>query len=440
MRSALLRTRRTIRLNTKSVRDARNSVALCLFGCLIAASLQAEDCRRHNSASWQFPEFSFASWGDTVRSRIVLVDRVDNKRLDLDLTHHPDTGATLRPDFSLRRSSDIFPGAPAAGGAEQIIDSIRQTNGGFIGFNLSKHEIANTGRYYYLPGSIQWYDAALTKRENTKLLSRLGNTGELVEDNQVMSILDWQPVADRVFAYGALGLAGRFDAYREGFFITQLQAPGNDNVTPMARMVWDLHGSRHYVFHHDFIAVDGDIVYFLEMSTFPSLFYYDTRNNDVEAKRLEGFPGSDSSMAYPPSDTFDGMYRAIERTEIPVGLYASDGFLYALLRRPQADGSTSWRVIKLRPDIAKGRVDRAMPDRQSEVVLPTQRTTRHIWVLPSKSVWVVLELGAMPQGSRKHQLLAAVTVPQRWIAEPDKSPLGGRAAVRCLSAVSEPLR
>ncbi len=43
--------------------------------------------------------------------------------------------------------------------------------------------------------------------------------------------------------------------------------------------------------HHQLIAVDGDVVYFLEMSTHPSLLYYDTR--DDARGRLEDFPGSD---------------------------------------------------------------------------------------------------------------------------------------------------
>lgn len=52
---------------------------------------------------------------------------------------------------------------------------------------------------------------------------------------------DWQPVAYQFFAYGALGI------------------------------VSDLHRHRHYALHHEFVAVDGDVVYFLEMGEYPSL-------------------------------------------------------------------------------------------------------------------------------------------------------------------------
>ena len=90
------------------------------------------------------------------------------------------------------------------------------------------------------------------------------------------------------------------------------------------------------------------------MSTHPSLLYYDTRS-DVHG-RLEGFPGSDKPIPYPPLDTIDGMYESVETMKIPVGLYSSGGFLYALLRQPEGSGVTSWKVIKLQPDLVNGTV------------------------------------------------------------------------------------
>ena len=189
-------------------------------------------------------DFSFATWGDTDQSRVVLADLFERRSLDLGLSRDRDSSKTaLQPDFSANRFGDIFPEAPVVDGVEQIAEliyGIKRSNGGFVGLNLD----ASNG----IPSAVQWYDGSLRKRESTKLLSRLGMMGELIEDNRVLSMWDWQPVADRFFAYGALGIAGRLDAYREGFYITQLRTPGNANVTPMARMVWELPGHRHYAF------------------------------------------------------------------------------------------------------------------------------------------------------------------------------------------------
>ncbi|MCP3961828.1 MAG: hypothetical protein GY719_28635 [bacterium] len=371
-------------------------------------------------------EFSFATWGDTAQSRAVLVDLFERRSLDLEVQNRTTGELTLRPDSSVSRFDDLFPEAPVVDGVEQtaeLLYGIKRSNGGFIGLNLD----ASNG----VPSAIQWYDSTLGKRDSTQLLSRVGMAGELIEDNRVMSMWDWQPVADQFFAYGSLGIAGRLDHFREGFYITQVQTPGNDNVTPMAHMVSDLPGHRHYALHHEFIAVIGDVVYFVEMGTHPSLLYFDTRNDELG--RLEGFPGSDKPLPYPPFKSVDGIYKAIEGMNIPVGLYASKGFLYALVRQPEGDGVTSWKAVKLRPNFENGTVETV-----GEVRLPTQQATRHLYVLVGETTWLALELGPMRPGAMKHNLLAAVTIPQSWIAEPHTSPLGSRRPVRCVSGNRAP--
>ncbi len=339
----------------------------------------------------------------------------DQKAVVLALNVDTDTGTVVLEPEPARRTDRLFPEPSDATDdngdlINEILYGIKRGNGGFVGLNINR----NNG----LPTSVQWFDTSLHKRAATRLLSRVGQTGELIQDNRVLAMRDWQPVADQFFAIGALGIAESLNQFREGFYITQLQTPGNDNVVPMARMVSDLPGLRHYVFHHEFIAIDGDVVYFLEMSTHPNLLFYDTRNDMLG--RLEGFPGSDKGIPYPPLDTIDGMYKSVERMEIPVGLYFATGFLYAVLREPEREGSsvTSWKVIKLRPDFNSGTVERV-----GMVQLPTLRATRHLYILPGETSWLVLELASMPPRIRKHRLLAAMTVPLSWISEPQQSPL-----------------
>ena len=408
----------------------RVSMALGVVGWLAAAGLQAEECWREPvTADWQLAEFSFVTWGDTGESRAVLVDMLDEKAQELVMDRDRVPGTVVpRPGPSVR-AGDFFPEPMIAKNGEpieQLLYGIKRSNGGFVGLNLNK---GNS-----IPSAINWYDASLGERGRTGLLSQVTSAVELMQDNRVLSLWDWQPVADQFFAYGALGIAGKLNVVREGFYITQLRTPGNKNVTPMARMVWDLPGHRHYTFHHELIAVDGDVVYFLEMGTHPRLMYYDVRN-DVQGRRLVGFPGSEESIAYPPLTTIDGMYKELEEMSIPVGLYASGGYLFALLRQPvegAKSGVTSWTVVRLLPDI-----DNRIVTKKGEIRLPTQRAARHLYVLPGEptSTWLVLELDSMPPRLGKHRLLAAVTIPHDWITEPDKSPLEAkrRAQVVCQS-------
>jgi hypothetical protein len=335
-----------------------------------------------------------------------------------------------RPQSSASRAANLFAESKVVDDegkpVEELLYGIKRSNGGFVGLSLN----ANTG----VPSAIQWYDADLDLRARTELMNRFGVEGELIEDNRVMSMFDWQPVADQFFAIGALGIAGHLDHFREGFYITQLQAPGNDNATPMARMVSDLHGLRHYAFpNHEFISVDGDIVFFLEMNIYPSLWYYDTRNDLLG--HLEGFPGSNERIEYPRLGRIDVMYEQVARTKAPVGIYSDAGFLYAVLREPSGGGVTTWKVVKLEPDFASGALNY---EKEDVVLLPTQRAARHLYILPSEATWLVLELGPMPPGSMKHHLLAAVTLPHSWISKPQTSPLreqkGRASAPLCLPA------
>ncbi len=425
-------------IRRKRVGLLRSFMLLGLCGCLVATDSRAEDCWRESvNANWPIVEFNSATWGrgmhalrNTEQSWAVLVDMFSRQSLELTLSRDPDSGTTIiQPSSSISRASDLFPEPPSDDGGEpieELLYGVKRSNGGFIGLNLN----ASNG----VPSAVRWYDASLGLRAGRMLPSRIEASGEPMEENRALSMFDWQPVADRLFAYGALGIAGKLNMVREGFYITQIQTPGNDNVTPMARMVSDLPGHRHYAFHHDFITVVGNIVYFLEMRAFQSLRYYDTRNGVLG--RLEGFPGSDQSMPYPLLNTMAGMYKAVERMTIPVGLYSdTEGLLYALLRRPDPrqpeGGVTSWKVVKLQPDFDSGTVKEL-----GAVRLPTHRATRHLYVLPGETTWLVLELESMPPKILKHRLLAAVTIPHTWIAEPDMSPIAeaARTPVACQSA------
>ncbi len=401
-------------------------VILTLIGCLITPNSQAENCYRKSvDATWPHHTFNFAVWADPDHSRAVLVDSLFKRSLDLELSPDPQSGVVIvQPELSTNyRSPDLFSQASSVDDVnflEEFLIGVKPAVGGHIGLNIS----SSNG----LPTSMRWYDTSLRRRGgSTRLESRVGIDGELIVDNRVMSMWTWQPVADRIFAYGALGIAGRLDVFREGFYITHLQAPSRNNGTPVGRMILDLPGHRPYSFHHNYIAVDGDLVYFLEVSAHLSLRYYDMRSD--KSGRLENFPHENSPIPYPSlSASWD------TDKSLPVGLYYRKGFLYALWRQSREDGQGSaWNVIKLQPNLEKGKVET-----RGEAWLPIagseegDQDVRHLYILPADDFWLILEF--MIQGG-PHRLQAVLTIPATWITEPHTSQLAERTPKRmtCLS-------
>ncbi len=438
---------------TATARRQRNtslaiSLALSLCSCGLATKLYAENCFRKPLDA----KFNFATWAKADQSRAVLVNFFDEESFDLRLSP-PDSAfgvsSIQAESSSSRRANDLFleerhreeDNEPL----DEVVYALRPYDGGFVGVTMDKKKGVLT--------STRWYDTSLRLLAETKLQSRVGMTGELIADNRVMAMLDWQPVGDRFFAYGTLGKAGRLDAYEHGFFITQVQTPDNHNVTPMADMVLPMTPAyAPYAFRHPYIAVDGNLVYFLEIASQPVLHHYNADTNRVGWFRT--FPQANTPIPYPPvAASTQDRYKSLESVELPVGLYyhyekpgASEqfnvpepprGFLYVLWRKPLGNGQSSYNVIQLAPNPDTGELEV-----KGEVRLPTTseprnaKSVRHVFLMPGNGSWLMLEAGSITAGKPRIQLLAAVTIPEHWITRPKASKLSVQSleSVACMTS------
>jgi hypothetical protein len=124
--------------------------------------------------------------------------------------------------------------------------------------------------------------------------------------------------------------------------------------------------------------------------------------------RLKAFPpGFDRLPALPKSQgpqSSAPRQQALQKSALPVGLYASEPFLYLLTRRPELKGTT-WQLHRIDP-----RKDRLV----GSLTLPT--TANDLVLAPGPSDWAVLEKGPIrPDGDQPVTRL--LLIPRSWIAD-----------------------
>jgi len=97
------------------------------------------------------------------------------------------------------------------------------------------------------------------------------------------------------------------------------------------------------------------------------------------------------------------LYRGLEESTLPAGLYGFKGFLYLLTRRPGQEGKTSWTLTKLDPADGK---------ELYSISLPT--SAPHLTVIPGEHHWALVEKGPVERWGRQ-TISIAVFVPTEWI-------------------------
>ena len=122
--------------------------------------------------------------------------------------------------------------------------------------------------------------------------------------------------------------------------------------------------------------------------------------------RLKTFPsGFDHLPVLPKSEgpqSTAPRQQAIEKSALPVGLYASEPFLYLLTRRPDPQGTT-WQLHQIDP-----RTDRLI----RSLTLPT--SAHDLVLAPGPSDWAILEKGSIrPDGDQP--VTGLLLIPKAWI-------------------------
>jgi hypothetical protein len=199
----------------------------------------------------------------------------------------------------------------------------------------------------------------------------------------VGSLYQWTVVGDQLVGFGAITrLDQRFEL---GFLRAPLRLDGK------AEMLRPFANEDFYLLSgYSYLASLGDEAYFVLMDKRPAI-YRAVPGSGVE--RLRAFPDEyrirpDFHTRMTGPKTAPDHYAELKGFAMPAGLYAQDGLLYLLTRRPDGPGKTAWWLYQIDPqrDLILGRVQ-----------LPT--SSDHLTVVPGERSWFVFERGPVVANS-----------------------------------------
>ena len=243
-------------------------------------------------------------------------------------------------------------------------------------------------------GRLLWGDASAPKQE-VKLVGRTGRDGTL------MSVFQWSLLGNEE----ALAVANLMDPkgrWTSAVVRLPLAAGGYETLhrIDMAKPASILYRSGIPA-----LASAGGAGYFLALEQDAiGLYRVPARG---EPQRLTTFPGIEPDLRAELARDHDmkrtpDLFRLLERTSLPAGLYGVGDDLF-LLRRAPGEKSPGWALTRLDP--RTGRMLRT-------VNLPT--TAHHLTAAPGDPSWAFFEKGSVPaigQQSTPSMLL----VPTAWI-------------------------
>lgn len=214
----------------------------------------------------------------------------------------------------------------------------------------------------------------------------------------ILGVYDSVLTGDHFFSVGAFrNSAGKF---RLGFF------RGSRSDPAKLQILGDIPSASYYILGHQYLASMGGNDYAVLMSEHPVILEY-ARNGrkrvlDVIPEKPYNVPKLKTVPTGPRSD--EPMYREIEGLSIPVGLYAQDGLLYLLTRKPGQGRGTIWQLLQIDP--RRGKVI------GSPMLLPT--IANHLTIAESAKEWFVFEKGAV-QPAGNQQITTVLVIPSSGI-------------------------
>jgi hypothetical protein len=329
-----------------------------------AASGPRAEPLKCNRVTFQEPPLwiSSATWLDN-SSQLLIVDPFRNKLISYD------SGG----------DSQIMP-APTLSSSEKFLPArIAKTEGGFL------LEMAD-GNLVSLDGRLR------VVRENS--LMQKGVTGE-----HVGSLYQWTVAGDKIVGFGTLTKTGQdFDL---GFLRTPFQGAGK------VEMLKPFENGDFYLIGYSYLATLGDDVYFVLMDKHPAIYRVSPRSPNVE--KLKSFPDEYRVLPdfrSPPArgpKSAPARFVELETFSMPAGLYAQNGMLYLLTRKPEGPTRTAWWLYKIDPsrDVILGGTK-----------LPT--SANHLLVVPTEESWFAIERGRVEEGQRQ-QIRSMVVIPSAAI-------------------------
>lgn len=153
-------------------------------------------------------------------------------------------------------------------------------------------------------------------------------------------------------------------------------------------------------------AVNGQ-PFFLEVGAVPRIVKPDGR-----VLRIVRVTSAGRQTLSPPEfparfsmDTTAALFKELERTPYPAGIYGSNGFLYVLMRTPTAEG-TLWTLLKIDP-----RTEDVVWNREIE------SSANHLFAVPGNDYWAFVEKGPV-KGPGNQQVTGFLRVPAQVVEQP----------------------
>jgi hypothetical protein len=209
------------------------------------------------------------------------------------------------------------------------------------------------------------------------------------------SLYQWTVADDKLVGFGTLTRPDR--SFERGFIRVPVRLGGK------AEMLKAFANEDFYLLSgYSFLASLGDEAYFVLMDKRPAIYRAVPGNQRVE--KLNAFPDEyrirpDFLTRMTGSKSAPAHYAELETFTTPAGLYAQDGLLYLLTRRPDGKAKTAWWLYQIDPkkDVILGRVQ-----------LPT--SAAHLTVVPGEASWFVFERGpVVPNPSRVQKIAQEIS-------------------------------
>jgi hypothetical protein len=230
-------------------------------------------------------------------------------------------------------------------------------------------------------------------RENSLMQKSL--TGK-----HVGSLYQWIAAGDKIVGFGTLTTTGQ--DFELGFLQASLQPGGK------VEMLMSFDHGDFYLTGYSYLATLSDDVYFVLMDKHPAIYRVSSGSQRLE--RLNSFPREYRVLPdfrSPPArgpKSAPARFAELETFSMPAGLYAQNGMLYLLTRKPEGPAKTAWWLYKIDPrrDAIVGRTK-----------LPT--AANHLLVVPTEESWFAIERGRVEENQRQ-QIRSMVVIPSAAIS------------------------
>lgn len=337
-----------------------------------------------------------AAW-DESGSRLLVTDVLAEQVVQIS----PDGGVSV----ALKNQADAANGDALSSYSLPLPTQIHAVDGGYLLEEDKTEQILQLNRDLEVVGSMP--------------IQRKIGAGEA----ELRAIFDWTPMGTGILAYG--DLQGPGDSWHSAFLY--LDADGRDQI--FQRLPTTAEVRRLYLRSQSYLAALGDVGYILFLESSPAIG--EVRLGSPGVRRLPDFPADFRSVPRlephagwraPRNATYH--YKVIERTNMPVGLFAWREDLYLLGRKLMPDGETGWWMVRLDPTDGSEINRVRLPSRAAHLTVAAGETFSLVEKGPV--------LGIGPDHAPYMDTFSAVFVPAAWLRGPVSGWLDNETRIECV--------